>query len=105
MKKSIKKIGLLSLVLIIISAIVILLFGKTYIVDFNLNGKSAYELKVDNESGEVEILDEKKDNDRYQIKVKAKKAGKAYLSINYGDYQEEKMLYINKNMKSELNID
>ena len=105
MEKNFLKISLLSLVLIIISAIVILLFGKTYIVDFNLNGKSAYELKVDNESGEVEILDEKKDNDRYQIKVKAKKAGKAHLSLNYGDYQEEKMLYIHKNMKSELNID
>lgn len=51
MKKNIKKIGLLSLVLIVISSIVILLFGKIYTVNFTLNGSNKCELKVDNEPG------------------------------------------------------
>ena len=98
MKKSIKKICLLSLILIIISTVFIILMGRTYTINFNIDNTKNYELKLENESGEVEILEAKKDNSNYHVKLKAKKPGRVYLNIVNDDYQEGNMLYVHKSM-------
>ncbi len=97
MKKNIKKIFILSFSLIIISFIVISLTGKTYTANFKLaNGN--YNLSIENEKGEVKVLDKRVIKDHYFVKVKAKKSGRVYLALNYKDYQDIKPLYIHKNM-------
>lgn len=95
MKKEIKKLFLLGLVLIIISTIIILLMGKTIEYSFNTKNKD-YQISLDNDNGELEIIE--KTDDKCTIKVKAKKAGRLYLKIDYGDYAEEKMLYIHPSL-------
>ena len=69
--------------------------GKVYTVNFKL-ANSNYNLSIENESGEIEILDKKAIKDNYLVKVKAKRTGKVYLSLNYDDYQEIRVLYIHK---------
>lgn len=97
MGNDIKKIFILSFVLIIFSFIIVNLMGKTYTIGFK-QVDSDYNLSINNESGEIEILDENKIEDNYFVKVKAKKSGKVYLSLSYGDYQDNRTLYIHKNM-------
>ena len=94
---NIKKIFILSFVLIILSFTITSLMGKVYTVNFKL-ANSNYNLSIENESGEIEILDKKAIKDNYLVKVKAKRTGKVYLSLNYDDYQEIRVLYIHKNM-------
>jgi uncharacterized SAM-binding protein YcdF (DUF218 family) len=97
MKKNIKKVFILILSLIIFSYIITCLFGKTYTVNYKSINEN-YNLLIDNETGKVDVLDKKKVEDNYFVKVKAKKSGRVYLSLNYGDYQDVKVLYVHKNM-------
>lgn len=97
MRNSIKKVSLLSLILICISFIIIMLLGRTYTVIYSLNNKD-YNLILDNEDGEVEIINEEQKDDKYIVKVKAKKPGKVFLSLNIDDIQEVNILYVHKNM-------
>ena len=97
-KKDIFKIGVLSLILVGISMIIILLFGRTYTATFDINNKDNYELEVDNKIGEVEILNTKKTSDKYYVKLKSKKAGQVYLYLNNGSYQSGIILYVHKSM-------
>ena len=73
MKKNLKNLCLLTIILTILSLTVILIGGKTYTTYFLLNNKDNYELKVENASGEIEILEEKEENNKYIVKVKSKK--------------------------------
>jgi len=93
LKKDIKKLFLLGLVLTIISTIVILSMGKTIEYSFNVKNNDC-KISLDNDNGELEII-EKPDN-KCAIKVKSNKAGRSYLTIDYGDYVEQKILYIHK---------
>lgn len=97
MKKNIIKIFILSFSLMIFSTMVIYIVGKTYTVNFNLSN-SNYNLSIENETGKIEILDEKRIEDNYFVKVKAKKSGRAYLTLSYGDFQNTKVLYIHRSM-------
>ena len=97
MRKNIKKILTLSFVLIIVSFVIVSLIGTTYTIKFKLVNNN-YNLSIENQSGEIEILDEKKVKDNYYLKIKAKKAGKVYINLNYEDFQDMKVLYIHKNM-------
>lgn len=97
MKKNILKLSLLILFLTLISFAVINIFGKTYTATFREQNEE-HETELTNESGEVEIIEEKKENNKYLIKVKSKKPGIVFLSLKYNDYQESKILYIHKSM-------
>ena len=97
MGKSAKKLCILSLILMLIS-IAILLMGKTYTLEFIVNNKTNYELILENSTGEVEILEEKTEDNIYCVKVKAKKPGKVFLSLDFGEYREGKSLYVHKSM-------
>ena len=97
MKKEITRLTILTIVLTIVSAIVILYFGRTYKVTF-YTGDDNHETVLENETGEVEILEEKKEGDNYIVKVKAKKPGRVFLSLKFEDSQNTSLLYVHKSM-------
>jgi len=96
MKRNMKKICLLSSILIAISFAIILLMGRTYTFDIKLIGNNKPVLE--SESNILEIVEEKRINGNYIVKVKSIKPGKASLKFDYGDYQGIKMLYVHKSM-------
>ena len=67
MKRDLVKLCILSLILIIISTFIILLFGNTYNAVFITRG-NVNKVIADNKTGDVEILDEKKIGDKYIVK-------------------------------------
>ncbi len=67
MKRDLVKLCILSLILIIISTFIILLFGNTYNAVFITRG-NVNKVIADNRTGDVEILDEKKIGDKYIVK-------------------------------------
>ena len=97
MKKNTSKIYLLTLILTIISTVFILYMGKTYTTSFEILNNN-YKFSLDADTGMVEILEEKEDNNKYIVKVKSKQPGKVSLTMNYGDYREQKLLYVHKTM-------
>ena len=98
MKNDLKKLLLLSLILIIISTSIILIMGRTHTAVFNIDNSHEYTLDLKNDTGEVTIIKEIKTKDNYIIKLKAKKSGVVYLGLDNGSYKEEKILYIHKSM-------
>ena len=98
MRNNIKKIAILSVILCVISFLVIMFMGKTYTITYTLINSNDYKLSVEEESGKVEILDEKVKDNKYIVKVKSKKAGKVYLYLDYGEIKDSNVLYIHKNM-------
>ena len=97
MKNNIKKLLLLSLFLVIISAIFVISMGRTYTIIFKLNNND-YKFDLNNYSGKVEIIEEKQDGNQYIVKVKSKEAGKVFLTLDSGNLQEGKILYVHKTM-------
>lgn len=98
MKKSIKKICILSIILLLISTITILLCGKTYTIIFKIKENNINELEIDNKADNIEVINQIKTNNYYKIKVKSKKPGKVSFYLNHGDYKEGKEIYVHKNM-------
>lgn len=98
MKKSIIKLSILTIVLMIISVVFILINGKEYTVSFNLNGIDDYDVEVVNDTGEIAIIEENIINDKYIAKIKAVKPGRIFMNMNQNDYGEGKILYVHKNM-------
>ena len=98
MNKNVLKVGLLCIFLSFISFIVIFAFGKTYTTKFIINDNYDYEIRLDNYDGEVEILDEKKIDNNYYVKVKSKKPGKIFIALDYGNMNEMHLLYVHKSM-------
>ncbi len=98
MKNNIKKLFILFILLLLTSITVILSLGNTYTLSFQNKGQEC-QLDIENYTGKVEILSEKKKKDQYLVKVKAKKPGKVYINIKYTDnYQNVKALYVHKSM-------
>lgn len=97
MKKSIKKILLLSFILFVLSFVFISLVGRTYTLDFKLINDN-YSLVIENETGKIDVLDKKKVGSHYFIKIKGRESGRAYISLKHDDYQDLKAIYIHKNM-------
>jgi len=97
MKSNIIKLSFLTLFLTIISYIVIVLLGDTYTLVFE-NLQKVKELTVENEEGIVEILSKKEINNKYIVKFKAIRPGKACVYADYGIFKEGRALYIHKNM-------
>ena len=73
MKNDIKKVCILSLILIIVSIVFILLIGKTYVAEFSYNNNENCDVIIENRTGEIEILEEKQVGNKYLVKVKGKK--------------------------------
>ena len=92
------KIILLSLALIIISSIFITSVGNTYTVVFHMNDTSNYPIFIEDDDEKISIVSKQIKDNEYRIKVKAKKAGKVGIYLDYGQYQTGKILYIHKNM-------
>ena len=95
MKRSIKRLFLLALVLVIISTIIILLFGKTYTISFNIYDNN---FNVEKSNNNIEIINKRIVGNKYLVKVKSKKPGKVDLTINYDDYNQIAVLYVHKSM-------
>lgn len=69
--------------------------GKTYTYTFN-NCKN-YE--IENSTGKIKVIEEKKINNKTIIKIKSVKPGKTDIIVNYNnDQQEIKMVYVHKSM-------
>ena len=95
MDKNIKGFCLLSIILITISLVVVLVMGRTYDVIFDYKDNGVY--KIDsNSSGEVEVVSEAIKDNKYIIKVKAKKPGKVFINYSYDDMIDSKILFIHK---------
>ena len=97
MKKDVKKVCILSLILITISFVITVLFGNTYTVSFNIRDNN-YKFNIENASGEVKVLEKKEVKNKYIVKVKSKKEGKVYLNLISDISGEIKVLYIHKSM-------
>lgn len=98
MRRGIEKLIILSLILLLISVIVILKFGKEYTLSFDIKDRDTHIVSIENETGIVELVDKRIVNDIYIIKVKGRKPGKSYLTMDYGDYKEMKMFYIHNGL-------
>ena len=99
MNKSVKKLCLLSIILIIISTIIIFVMGRTYELRFaNNKNVNDYQVIVENEIGEVEVLDNTQINGERIIKIKAKREGIVYVTLDYGEYKEGKVVYVHKGL-------
>ena len=96
--KQVIKIFMLALVLMLFSVIYILFTGNTYSLEYYIDSSKDYTLSVENESGEIEVLDEKKTDNKYIVKVKAKKPGRVFVSLINDDFQKMDILYIHKNL-------
>ncbi len=97
MKDNVRKILILSAVLVVAAFLVTLVMGKTQTVSF-LRGEGGNELTVENGTGEVEILSEREVGDRYLVTVRGKKPGKAYLSFGDEDLHSIEAFYVYENM-------
>ena len=96
--KQVIKIFMLALVLMLFSVIYILFTGNTHSLEYYIDSSKDYTLSVENEFGEIEILDEKKTDNKYIVKVKAKKPGRVFVSLINDDFQKMDILYIHKNL-------
>ncbi len=98
MLKDFRRLALLTVFLTIVSVFVIVVMGSSYTVVFSDFQSDDYQLILDNETGEVEIVNEWQSGDKYFITVKAKKAGKVSLNLDYGNFAYVKILYIHRSM-------
>ena len=96
MKKNLKRIGLLTLILVFISTIFIMLMGKTYKTSFKVSTKNKFSLE--NDTGMVEVIEKKVKDSNYVVKIKAKRPGKVFLKMDYGEFSEYKLFYVHKTM-------
>ncbi len=96
MKKEIRNLILLTTVLSIISIIVITIFGQTYTLEYRLPREKNYKLIIEKKDI-IEIVKKEKKNNKYYIKIKAKKPGEAFIRLEYNDLSENKIIYVHKN--------
>ena len=98
MKKDIKRLIVLILALIITTIVVILINGRTATVDFELP-KEEHKVSVENQSGQIEILETEEKNDKLLIKIKGVKPGKVAIDIATNDVVSTmKIIYVHKSM-------
>ena len=97
MKNNIKKVCLLMLFLLLISTIVILINGRTYVVNFNVLNKK-YNFNIEGKHNIVEILEKKEENGILSISLRSKNPGRIHLIVDYDEYSEQTTLYVHKSM-------
>ncbi|MBQ1306555.1 MAG: YdcF family protein [Erysipelotrichaceae bacterium] len=96
--KDLKRFCILSLILLLVSSAVVLLAGRTYEVSFFYDSDNDYSLNLENETGEVEILEEIEKGSRLTVRVGAKKPGRVFLHYENGEYQREALLYVHPSL-------
>ena len=96
MKKSIQRVCILSILLIIISTIVILTMGKTYTLKYKITENEPYKLEVEENNGQIEIVNQRIENDELHIKIKGKKSGKVYINIDFGSFNQGELIYVHR---------
>ena len=79
-----KKTCICFCLLLIISIITIALFGKTYTIEYKLNGDTDYKVELDKKKEIVKIVDKKITKDKLIMKVKGLKRGRAYIDVSQG---------------------
>ena len=97
MKKEIRNLILLTITLSIISIIVITIFGQTYTLEYRLPREKNFNVIIEQNKDIIEIIKQEKKNNKYYIKIKAKKPGKAFITLNFGEISESKNIYVHKN--------
>ena len=97
MKKEIRNLILLTIALSIISIIVITIFGQTYTLEYRLPREKNFKVVIEQNKDIIEIIKQEKKNNKYYIKIKAKKPGKAFITLNFGEISESKSIYVHKN--------
>ena len=97
MKKSIKRLCLITIILFVISTTIIILMGNTYTTSFKIY-ENNYKLVLEEDTDAVEIIEEYEKGDEYIVKLKAKKKGRVFLSLNYGDTSTQKLFYVHKSL-------
>ena len=95
MRKNIKKICILGILLTFVSAIVIVVMGKTYTLKFQVKD-GAEQFKFDNASGAVDIVQQSKVGNEYIVKIRGKKEGTVFFYVENGDASIQKLLYVHK---------
>ena len=98
MKKDIKRLGIMSIILFVISTIVILSFGKEYTVVFDLSKKYENKISLENENENIELIKKWSKKDKYYVKVRALKKGRATIYLDNGVFKSGKSLYIHNNL-------
>ncbi len=98
MKRNIIKISVLSVLLIVLTSSIVLLKGRVYTATFSFNPDDEINFSVDNDKGNIKILDKKIKDNQYIVKVKALKPGIVYLKLDYRDVEDLKVLYIHKSL-------
>ncbi len=98
MKNSIKKICLLSIFLLLVSIVVIVKMGNTYTIKFNSKNLKIENIELVNDDI-VKIIDKKKIENNYYIKVKAIKPGKVDIYTHYSNnFLSGYTLYVHNSM-------
>ena len=97
MNRNIRNIIILSSILLLISTFIIIIFGNTYTLTFKTIEGRDYKLSIENELGEIKVLNKKEKDGYYYLKVKSKKPGRVFIRLDYNDIQETSLLYIHKN--------
>ena len=98
MDKSLKRFCIVSLILLLISAAVILLAGRTYEVSFPYDRAQDYSLELANEKGEAEILKETEKGNELIVKIRGKRPGRVFLNYENGQHLEGALLYVHPDM-------
>ena len=97
MKKRLKITITLYFLLTLLWFSVIFYKWKIYEIDFPITNPN-FTLSLNNFDGEVEILDEKQEDNTYKIKVKSVKPWKVEIWLNYKDSSTIDTLYVHKTM-------
>ena len=98
MEKNLKKFCIVFLILLLLSVSVILLAGRTYEVRFFYDQNDGYSLSLENDTGEVEILEERTEGNRLIVKVGARKPGRVFLHYEDKNSGSEALLYVHPSM-------
>ncbi len=95
MKQRIKRLIVLSIILLIITTITIMKIGNkiTYTIN-NANTLTDYRWNVYDSTGKVELDDQKTKGNNLYLTFKGTKAGKVFVSLEYDGYKEIKILYV-----------
>ncbi len=93
MRNKIRILLLETILLSIITIVFVIIMGKTQTISFTIRNDD-YTLNIDNNTGEVKVLEEKKKEELYIIKIKSVKPGKVYITLDNDDSNDSKVLYI-----------
>ncbi len=94
MRKSIKRLIILTVILFIVSSIIVLIMGQKYTVKFKTCDDC--QLIIDESEGKVDVLSEKTKDGFYTIVLKSQKPGKVFLNYGNEETGSSFLLYIHK---------